>query len=79
MTEPAFGPWDIINAVLIDTVTPTSVVALTDPQAPEKIVIKFQASPPGETSLHTFLFYVDRPDAMILHNSLSDTLKGTTS
>jgi hypothetical protein len=38
MTEPAFGPWDIINAVLIDTVTPTSVVALTDPQAPEKIV-----------------------------------------
>jgi len=79
MTEPSYGPYDIVNPIQIDTVTPMSVAALTDPQAPGKFVIKFQVSQPDATNLNTFLFYLDRIDAMILHESLSKCLKGTSS
>ncbi|QIG96190.1 MULTISPECIES: hypothetical protein [unclassified Bradyrhizobium] len=72
-------PHDIVNPIIIDDITPSSVAALSDPHAPDKIVVKFQALPPGETNLRTFLFYVDPFDATVLLESLSKRLKGPAS
>ena len=68
-------PFDIVNPILIDTVVPSSVAAVSDPEAfPGKIVVKLQTVDPDGTTLRTFLFPLDLLDATILRESLSKQL-----
>lgn len=76
----AIDPRDLVNPIMVDTVIPGSVTALTDAEAPGKFIVKVQALAPDDpTSRHTFLFSLDRDDAMQLQKALSNALKGTAS
>ncbi|MGY4570492.1 hypothetical protein [Bradyrhizobium sp. USDA 3256] len=70
---------EIVNPIFVEA-TPGSATALTDAEALGKFVVKIQAPAPDDpTSRHTFLFFLDRSDAMQLQKALSDALKGTAS
>ena len=71
---------EIINPVIVDSVVSGSVTIISSPDVPGKIIVKIQAMAPDDpTSRHTFLFYLDRPDAMKLHETLSLSLSGTAN
>jgi hypothetical protein len=72
-------PREIANPLHIDSVVQGSVTVLTSPESPGSIILKVQATLPGQTGPSTFLFYLDPSDAHQLNAALSACLKGSSN
>jgi hypothetical protein len=76
----AISPTDILNPIHVDTVIPGSPSVITTDDRPGIFIVKIQAAdPPDQTSLHTFLFHLNRSDAIQLQRALSVALQGTSN